>query len=71
MSTVTSVSDPNLHARLLAAMYGEAVGWEVPSYVMNGSTQYRVVEKSDGTYEFVEVSSEVMHDSTSGLPGRP
>jgi len=69
MATITSVNNPALHARLLSAMQGETVGWEVPSYVMIGGAQYRCIEMSDGTFEYVEVNSEVMHDSTSNFPG--
>ena len=70
MATITQESDPTTHARLLATLASETVGWERPAYVMNGAVQYRVSDKADGSVEFIEVSSETMHDSTSGKLGR-
>ena len=71
MATITSESNPTLHARLVSIMQSETVGWERPAYVMNSGMQYRVSEQADQSFEFIEVNSEVMHDSVSGLPGRP
>lgn len=71
MSTITSESNPTLHARLERNLAAETEAWETPAYVMNGGAQYRVITKSDGSREYALVSSETMHDSTSGLPGRP
>jgi hypothetical protein len=69
MATITSTSNPTLHARLTSILESETVGWERPSYVMSGSTQYIVQDMADGTIQFTEVSSETMHDSTSDFPG--
>ena len=70
MSTViTPETNPALHATLQAKYLAEVVGWEKPSSVMNGGTQYTVSHQADETVHFILVSSEIMHDSTSGMPG--
>ena len=68
-TTITPENNPALHATLLSKYQAEIVGWEKPSSVMNGGTQYTVSEQSDETIYFILVNSEVMHDSTSGMPG--
>lgn len=70
MATITAENNPTLHARLLANYQAEVVGWEKPSSVMSGGAQYTVHELADGSFEFAEANSEVMHDSTSNFPGR-
>jgi hypothetical protein len=70
MATITQANNPALHARLVRNLASETVGWERPAHVMNGGTQYTVHELADGSFEFTEANSEVMHDSTSNFPGR-
>lgn len=68
MATVTKESDLQLWQRLCQNYSNEGR----PAYVMAGSVQYQVIQSADdGDLEFISVTAEDLHNSTSGFPGRP
>ena len=62
---ITSTSDPDLYARLLATANQEARFGHLPGYVMSGKLTYAVMQDSNHVTAFLLQSDRANYESTS------